>query len=236
MRHTSGADSAPRRLQIRGRLADTRTHVPTAWNNWTSAVIGQVFPSLRILDRARTQLAYLGLPGFGEPPGTGFESLAPGFETYDAFLAARYQAEGLNGLATVVWEMDAATLRPTFTSRNIEAVFGHPCECWVQDRDFWVKRLHPEDRSRALEACTRAIALRRSCTLEYRMLRADGRAVWIRDLVSFATGPEGRDLLRGVMLDITEGREAEEALNRRIATLETEVAAVTQTPPSNGRC
>jgi hypothetical protein len=35
--------------------------------------------------------------------------------------------------------------------------------------------------------------------------------VWIRDLVSFAIGPEGRDLLRGVMLDIAEGREAEEA-------------------------
>ena len=33
-------------------------------------------------------------PGFWEPPGTGFESLAPGFETYDAFLAARYEAEG----------------------------------------------------------------------------------------------------------------------------------------------
>ncbi|MGH8573487.1 MAG: PAS domain-containing protein [Gammaproteobacteria bacterium] len=131
--------------------------------------------------------------------------------------------------------MDAATLRLTFNSRNIEAVFGHAYECWVQDRDFWVKRLHPEDRSRALAACTRAIALRRSCTLEYRMLRADGRAVWIRDLVSFATGPEGRDLLRGVMLDITEGREAEEALKRRISPpLETEVAALTQTPLRTG--
>ncbi len=30
----------------------------------------------------------------------------------------------------------------------------------VQDRDFWVKRLHPEDRNRALEGCTRATALR----------------------------------------------------------------------------
>jgi hypothetical protein len=45
-----------------------------------------------------------------------------------------------------------------------------------------------------------------------------------------ATGPDGRDLLRGVMVNITENRE--EALKRRIATLETEVAALTQ----NGRC
>jgi hypothetical protein len=48
--------------------------------------------------------------------------------------------------------MDAETLRLNFTSRNIEAVFGHRYECWVQDRDFWVKHLHPEDRSRALAA------------------------------------------------------------------------------------
>ena len=132
--------------------------------------------------------------------------------------------------------MDAETLRLNFTSRNIEAVFGYPYERWVQDRDFWVKRVHPEDRKRALETCTQAIALRRSFTVEYRMLRADGGAVWIRDLVTLATGPDGRDLLRGVMVDLTENREAEEALKRRIATLETEVAALTQTPPSKGRC
>jgi hypothetical protein len=57
-------------------------------------VIAQVFPSLRVLDRARSQLTYLRLPGFGEPPGTGSGSLAPSLETYDAFLAARYEAEG----------------------------------------------------------------------------------------------------------------------------------------------
>lgn len=67
-------------------------------------MIAQVFPSLRVLDRARSQLAYLRFPGFGEPPGAGFESLAPGFETYDAFLAARYEAEGF-----VVNSTDAET-------------------------------------------------------------------------------------------------------------------------------
>ena len=160
-------------------------------------------------------------------------------ETIPAEVLARSQRHYdalVNGLAAVVWEMDAETLRLNFTSRNIEAVFGHPYECWVQDRDFWVKHLHPEDRSRALAACTRAIALRHSFTLEYRMLRADGGAVWIRDLVTLATGPDGRDLVRGVMVDITENREADEALKRRIATLEREVAALTQTPPSNGGC
>lgn len=159
-------------------------------------------------------------------------------ETIPAEVLARSQRNYdalLNGLAAVVWERDTETLRLTFTSRNMEAAFGYPYERWVQDRDFWIKRLHPEDCSHALAARTRAIALRHSFTLEYRMLRADGGAVWIRDLVTLATGPDGRDLLRGVMVDITENREAAQALKRRIATLETEVAALTQTPPSNGR-
>jgi len=66
------------------------------------------------------------------------------------------------------------------------------------------------------------------------MLRTDWGAVWIRDLVTLATGPDGRDLLRGVMVDITEHREAEDALKRHLATLESEVAALMHTPPSNG--
>ncbi|MGQ0593622.1 MAG: hypothetical protein ACT4QB_13535 [Gammaproteobacteria bacterium] len=49
------------------------------------------------------------------PPETiPVEVLARSQRHYDALL---------NGLAAVVWEMDAETLRLTFTTRNIEAVF-----------------------------------------------------------------------------------------------------------------
>lgn len=141
---------------------------------------------------------------------SSFPDLKPTQRHYDALL---------NGLAAVVWEMDAETLRLTFTSRNIEAVFGHPYERWVQDRDFWVKRLHPEDRSRALEACTQAIALRRSFTLEYRMLRADGRAVWIWDVVSLGTPtPKGAISCAGSWWT-SPTANTEEVLKLRIATL-----------------
>lgn len=39
-------------------------------------MIAQVFSSLRVLDRARSHLAYLRLPVSGEPLGARFESLA----------------------------------------------------------------------------------------------------------------------------------------------------------------
>ncbi len=151
----------------------------------------------------------------------GAQALARSQQHYDVLL---------NGLAAVIWEMDAETLRLSFTSRNIEALFSHPYERWVQDRDFWVKRLHPEDRGRALEACTRAIAQRRPFTLEYRMLCADGRALWIRDLVTCAKGPEGRHVLRGVMVEITESKAVEEVLKRRIAYLEARLSESSPDP------
>ena len=47
-----------------------------------------------ILDCARSRFAYLRLSGFREAPGAALETLTQCFETYDAFLVARCEAEG----------------------------------------------------------------------------------------------------------------------------------------------
>ena len=50
--------------------------------------------------------------------------------------------------------------------------------------------------------------------LEYRIVRADGEVRWVLDRGQLVTGPGGRLWLDGAMFDITERREAEEALLR----------------------
>ena len=46
--------------------------------------------------------------------------------------------------------------------------------------------------------------------LEYRVVTADGRIVWILDLVRVVRHPDGRVRhLRGVMVDVTQGKRAE---------------------------
>jgi len=55
---------------------------------------------------------------------------------------------------------------------------------------------------------------------EYRMLTADGTEVWVHDSVNVVSGDDGRTVLRGFMLDITERRRAEQALVRRKAEFE----------------
>ena len=80
----------------------------------------------------------------------------------------------------------------------------------------WEMLVHPDEA----EACT---AVWRSTTtsweMEYRMRRADGGYVWVRDRGRRATDPDGRlTALFCVITDITEIREAREA--RETAVLE----------------
>ncbi|HWP34099.1 MAG TPA: PAS domain-containing protein, partial [Thermodesulfobacteriota bacterium] len=122
----------------------------------------------------------------------------------------------VEGLDAIVWEADAATFRFTFVSRQAEAILGYPVAQWLTEPDFWVKHLHPDDRARAVAFCLEATEAGRNHELEYRAIAADGRVVWLRDIVRIVSGPDGRPRqLRGVMIDITEQRRAEAALRER---------------------
>ena len=46
------------------------------------------------------------------------------------------------------------------------------------------------------------------------MIAADGRVVWLQDIVSFKIEADGSVRLRGIMIDITERKQAEEELRR----------------------
>jgi two-component system, cell cycle sensor histidine kinase and response regulator CckA len=118
----------------------------------------------------------------------------------------------LNSVEGIVWEADARTLRFTFVSRQAEAVLGYPVEQWLADETFWLDHLFHEDRAWAVAACATATRDGHSHSLEYRMVAADGRVVWLRDMVSVTMSNGVPDKLRGIMVDITEWKKAEEAL------------------------
>ncbi|HWO69826.1 MAG TPA: PAS domain S-box protein, partial [Actinomycetota bacterium] len=121
----------------------------------------------------------------------------------------------LQGLDAIVWEADPATLRFRFVSDRAEAILGYPVARWLEQPDFWVAHLHPEDRERTVAACLAATEAGRDHALEYRMVAADGRAVWLRDAVRVVTDGAGRPVaLRGVMVDVTDRRRAEDELRR----------------------
>jgi signal transduction histidine kinase len=59
-----------------------------------------------------------------------------------------------------------------------------------------------------------AVKQMRGHEVEYRMMASDGHAVWIRDTVSLIVENKKVAKLRGLMVDITEKKAAEEALRR----------------------
>ena len=84
----------------------------------------------------------------------------------------------------IVWELDPATFRFTFVSPRAERLLGYPLAQWIEDPNFWSDHIHPDDRDDAVSYCTQCTWAKRDHEFEYRMIAADGRAIWLRDIVT----------------------------------------------------
>ena len=108
---------------------------------------------------------------------------------------------------------DASTT--LYVSPQIQAALGITPENYRADPDLWRKRLHPDDRDRVLAELAQSLASRQPFKSEYRMITRDGHIVWFRDEAVAVQDSTGKYLFRqGVMLDLTESKQAEEALNK----------------------
>ncbi|BBP80958.1 bifunctional diguanylate cyclase/phosphodiesterase [Pseudomonas sp. Pc102] len=115
--------------------------------------------------------------------------------------------ESLNAIA---WEMRLDEHRFTYVSPHAERLLGYPLADWLEP-GFWQRTLHPEDAQRAEYFCNEEVAAGRDHSFDYRMLAADGRVLWIRDIVTL--DPQGdSQIIRGLMIDITEAKDTEHAL------------------------
>lgn len=128
-------------------------------------------------------------------------------------------ADLINTIDGIVWEVDAETMRFTFVSRQAESILGYPVARWLE-KDFWPDHIHPEDRDRAIDYCMRESAKGDGHTFDYRMIAADGRVVWIRDIVSVVMGNGNPKILRGLMVDVTEQRRRDAAMKQQALLIE----------------
>jgi PAS domain S-box-containing protein len=123
---------------------------------------------------------------------------------------------------TYTWDSaDAPGEAPVpYISPQIQRLLGFSAEEWAADPGLWESRAHPEDRARVLDAWNRAAEREVTFSADYRLRAADGRWLWIRDeAVPVATGPRGRPIYQGVMIDITEQKRAEERYRQLVEEL-----------------
>ena len=122
--------------------------------------------------------------------------------------------ELVEGLDAIVWEVETWTWRFRFVSQSAEKLLGYPLNLWFEEPDFWINRIHPEDREPAIQRSREGIASGRPYASEYRVVAADGAVLWFRDIVRVVDQPAGPQCLRGLLVDVTERRRAEELLEQ----------------------
>src|SRR5260370_30324438 len=139
-----------------------------------------------------------------------------------------YYRELMDFVQAIVWRGSAQTYQFTFISSYAEALLGYPVQRWIEEPTFRRDHIHPEDRDWALELCGRATKEKKRHEFDYRMIAADGRVVWLHDVVHVVVENDQPVELIGVMVDITEKKHAEEVLRRRQDQLRTIIDAIPQ--------
>jgi PAS domain S-box-containing protein len=141
---------------------------------------------------------------------------------------ARYQAL-VEGIPAVVYEMGLDDYRRTlYASPHIEALFGYTRGEWLDQQDIWMELLHPDDREIELAAHDLHSSTGEPWAREYRLIAADGRVVWVRDIAMLLRDALGKPLRwRGVMVDVTALKEGESRLRSSNDELELRVRART---------
>jgi PAS domain S-box-containing protein len=103
-----------------------------------------------------------------------------------------------------------------YVSPYVKNLLGYAAEEFMNDPRLFYSRLHPDDRDEIieLEGTEAEMARREDVTMlsEYRLLHRDGHIVWIRDQGRLVRPKGAPPYWRGVLVDITEARTAEQAL------------------------
>lgn len=107
---------------------------------------------------------------------------------------------------------DPHTFRTTFVSKQVEEILGYPVTSWLKNSSFWVAHLHPEDRDRTLACTATAIREQLNHEIEYRMIAADGRTIWLHEIVNVIVEKGVPTGMVAVSVDITARKLAEESM------------------------
>lgn len=123
----------------------------------------------------------------------------------------RKYGQMIEAVNVITWELDLATWRFTYVSPHAESLFGYPCDEWKKE-NFWVDHLYPDDKDQALSFCLKKCEEKQDHNFEYRMIAADKSVVWVRNIVTVGTDEHGAGFLHGTMINITDIKQAENAL------------------------
>ena len=113
----------------------------------------------------------------------------------------------VENLNAVVWETKFGTETFSFISPKAVDLLGFPKKDWLKE-GFWQSRIYGEDRERVISYERQKAPDAENYQLEYRLVHKNGDIIWVQDVVEVVKEDGKPSLLRGLMLDITDKKNA----------------------------
>lgn len=110
----------------------------------------------------------------------------------------------------------SSTYTMEFVNDGIEAITGYPALALVNNQmQSFLSIVHPDDIAILKDSLVQSVLDRHRCSIEYRLIHASGCIRWVFERKQGVFDHNGNLLwLDGVLLDITDRKQAEAALNR----------------------
>jgi formate hydrogenlyase transcriptional activator len=125
----------------------------------------------------------------------------------------------------LVWESrvgsDGTRRSEHFVSQHVEKMLGYTVEEWMSEPRFWLKIIPEEEREQSLRLNDAIFASGTDGVVQHRWRTKDGRLRWVEAHLSVIFDDNNVPIgLRGVTLDITERKVAEEGLRNALIEVE----------------
>src|SRR6266542_1199369 len=122
----------------------------------------------------------------------------------------------------VIWITSLDPEKVLYASPSFERIWGLPVEDLYQNSRLWTETIHPDDRERVVSTFKRWIAGEQVNyhAVEFRIIQPNGATRWIHERGVVSLNEQGKPYrVSGISTDITERKEAENALQRSEAYL-----------------
>lgn len=111
----------------------------------------------------------------------------------------------------IQWTADSETLEFKSVTPEARTILGYWIERWRSEPDFWRNHAHPDDWETIRSRCSGAAMDEGAGHFECRMFDTDGKIHWFKVHLTAHQPHTGRAELSGVMVDITDQKQNEQA-------------------------
>jgi PAS domain S-box-containing protein len=218
--------------------------------NYASIMEGPLLPSLKMLFdtcRPACDLYVVGFPWEKELPGCALILTTKGSPLRNSQVIKTYLNQATNALRRRLAEsglaftkgrlqyllgnvpalvyaaeiQDDGSLIFTYMSDCLSQFLGYEPQNVLYDRQFWNKKIHPEDREEFIQDILPTLYNRGSIAAEYRMKQKSGLYLWVYDGMKLVRdSPSKPRSVVGCWIDITERKHMEDALMIKHGALE----------------